>query len=244
MIAAAGAAAVLFGALYGELFGPTKVLPTLWLEPLGSPTRLLGVAIVAGVGLLAASYVIGIVNRYREGGMLLALTADSGVAGLLLLGGGSVVALGAFTHATVLELAGLVIIAVAIIPLLLGLRAEAGSGPTAVLEVMIGLLDELLRLFSNVFSFARLAAFGLMHAAIGQVVLHAAGSLTGTPIGVVAAALTFAVGWTAAFALEGLVVAVQALRLEYYELFSRLFVGEGRPFAPFRLPLISTKEAR
>jgi V/A-type H+-transporting ATPase subunit I len=37
---------------------------------------------------------------------------------------------------------------------------------------------------------------------------------------------------------------VQALRLEYYELFSRLFVGEGRPFTPFRLPLISTEEAR
>jgi len=244
MIAAAGAAAVLFGALYGELFGPSKVLPTLWLEPLDSPTRLLAVAIVAGVGLLAAGYLIGIVNRYREGGVLLALTADSGVPGLLLLGGGSVVALGAFTHTAALKPAGLVIIAVAIIPLLLGLRAEAGSGPTAVLQVLIGLLDELLRLFSNVFSFARLAAFGLMHAAIGQVVLHAAGSLTGTPIGDGAAALTFAVGWAAAFALEGLVVAVQALRLEYYELFSRLFVGEGRPFTPFHLPLISTKEAR
>jgi V/A-type H+/Na+-transporting ATPase subunit I len=37
---------------------------------------------------------------------------------------------------------------------------------------------------------------------------------------------------------------VQALRLEYYELFSRLFIGEGRAFTPFRLPLISTEEAR
>ncbi len=244
MIAAAGAAAALFGALYGELFGPTKVLPTLWLEPLDSPTRLLAVAIAAGVGLLAAGYLIAIVNRYREGGVLLALTADSGVPGLLLLAGGSLVALGALTHRPLLEPAGLLVVGVAVLPLVLGLRADAGSGPTAVLEVLIGLLDELLRLFSNVFSFARLAAFGLMHAAIGQVVLHAAGSLTGTAVGDLAAALTFAVGWAAAFALEGLVVAVQALRLEYYELFSRLFVGEGRQFAPFRLPLISTKEAR
>ena len=176
--------------------------------------------------------------------MLLALTADSGVPGLLLLAGGSLVALGALTHRPLLEPAGLLVVGVAVLPLVLGLRADAGSGPTAVLEVLIGLLDELLRLFSNVFSFARLAAFGLMHAAIGQVVLHAAGSLTGTAVGDLAAALTFAVGWAAAFALEGLVVAVQALRLEYYELFSRLFVGEGRQFAPFRLPLMSTKEAR
>ena len=58
------------------------------------------------------------------------------------------------------------------------------------------------------------------------------------------AVATFTVGWTAAFALEGLVVSVQALRLEYYELFSRLFVREGRPFRPFRMPLISTEEAR
>ena len=110
--------------------------------------------------------------------------------------------------------------------------------------MLIGLLDAVVRLFSNVFSFARLAAFGLMHAAIGQVVLHAAGSLTGTPIGDFAAAVVFALGLVVAFALEGLVVAVQALRLEYYELFSRMFAREGRPFRPFRLPPLSTEEAR
>jgi V/A-type H+/Na+-transporting ATPase subunit I len=244
MIASAGAATILFGALYGELFGPTKLLPTLWLAPLDSPTRLLLVAIIAGVGLLAAGYLIGIVNRYREGGALFALTANSGVPGLALLAGGGAMAIGIATRTAWLEPAGLVIAGLAIVPLVLGLRADAGSGATAVLEVLIGLLDELLRLFSNAFSFARLAAFGLMHAAIGQVVLHAAGSLIGTPLGDVAAAATFAIGWSAALALEGLVVAVQALRLEYYELFSRLFVGEGRPFRPFRLPLISTEEAR
>ena len=244
MIAAAGASAVLFGALYGELFGPTKVLPTLWLAPLDSPTRLLTVAVAAGIGLLAAGYLIGIVNRYREGGALLALTADSGVPGLALLAGGVLAVLGIATHGALLTPAGLAIVAVAVVPLVLGLRAEAGSGATAILEVLIGLLDELLRLFSNVFSFARLAAFGLMHAAIGQVVLHAAGSLTGSPLGDLGAVATFLVGWTAAFALEGLVVSVQALRLEYYELFSRLFVHEGRAFRPFRLPLIPTEEAR
>ena len=244
MIAAAGTCAVLFGALYGELFGPTKLLPTLWLAPLDSPTRLLAVAIAAGIGLLAAGYVIGIINRFREGGALLALTADSGVPGLALLAGGVLAVLGIASHASWMTPAGLAIVAVAIVPLVLGLRAESGSGATAILVVLIGLLDELLRLFSNVFSFARLAAFGLMHAAIGQVVLHAAGSLTGSPLGDLSAIATFTVGWTAAFALEGLVVSVQALRLEYYELFSRLFVREGRPFRPFSLPLISTEEAR
>ena len=244
MIAAPGAASVVFGLLYGELFGPTKVLPTLWLAPLDSPTRLLAVAIIVGGCLLAAGYLIGIINRWREGGLGLALTAGSGVPGLMLLAGGGLVAVGAAAHMSLLETLGLAAAVVALVPLGVGLRAEAGGGATGILEVMIGLFDTLLRLFSNVFSFARLAAFGLMHAAIGQVVLHAAGGLTGSPIGDLLAALVFALGWAAAFALEGLVVAVQALRLEYYELFSRLFTGEGRPFRPLRLPLLSTEEAR
>jgi V/A-type H+-transporting ATPase subunit I len=244
MIAASGAAAVVFGALYGELFGPTKLLPTLWLAPLDAPTRLLTVAIVAGGLLLAASYLIGIVNRWREGGATLALTASSGVPGLALLAGAGVAAVGVSAHAAPVEIAGLVLAAAATVPLLVGLAAESGGGATGVLEVAIGLLDALVRLFSNVFSFARLAAFGLMHAAIGQVVLHAAGSVLGTPVGDVAGVLVFAVGWAAAFALEGLVVAVQALRLEYYELFSRLFTHDGRLFRPFSLPLLSTEEPR
>jgi V/A-type H+/Na+-transporting ATPase subunit I len=244
LIAASGAASVVFGALYGELFGPTGLVPTLWLAPLDQATRLLTFAIAAGGCLLAVSYLIGIVNRWREGGAALALTAGSGVPGFVLLAGGGLVATGILAHMGSLQIAGLLLAAVAIVPLTVGLRAGAGGGATGVLEVVIGLFDALVRLFSNVFSFARLAAFGLMHAAIGQVVLHAAGSLTGTPIGDVAAAVTFFVGWAVAFALEGLVVTVQALRLEYYELFSRLFAGEGRPFRPFSLPLLSTEEAR
>jgi V/A-type H+-transporting ATPase subunit I len=243
MIAASGAASVVFGVLYGELFGPTELLPTLWLSPLDEATRLLAVAIAAGAALLAVAYLIGTVNRWREGGPALALTAGSGAPGFMLLTGGGLVAIGFAAGAPLLQIVGLALAAVAIVPLTVGLRAQAGGGATGVLEVVIGLFDALVRLFSNVFSFVRLAAFGLMHAAIGQVVLHAAGSLLGTPVGDVAAAVTFAVGWTAAFALEGLVVAVQALRLEYYELFSRLFIGEGRPFRPFRLPLLSTEEA-
>ena len=47
--------------------------------------------------------------------------------------------------------------------------------------------------------------------------------------------MLFAVGSALAFALEALVAAVQALRLEYYELFSRVFVAQGRPFRPWRL---------
>ena len=45
-----------------------------------------------------------------------------------------------------------------------------------------------------------------------------------------------------AFALEALVASIQALRLEYYELFSRIFAGEGHAFAPWHIPLASGRE--
>ena len=33
--------------------------------------------------------------------------------------------------------------------------------------------------------------------------------------------------------LEGLIVGIQVLRLEYYEMFSRFYEGDGKPFVPF-----------
>jgi V/A-type H+/Na+-transporting ATPase subunit I len=244
MVAALGAVSVVFGALYGELFGPTKVLPVLWLDPLVSPTRLLAVAVLLGGCLLAAGSVLGCVNRWRERGPRLALTDASALPGLMLVIGGGLVVLGVAARAAAVEAAGLVLAAAALLGETIGLRAEAGRGVAAVGVVLMGLLDVVLRVFSNVFSFARLAAFGLMHAALGQVVFHAAGGLTGSAGGDVAAGAVFFVGWGMAFALEGLVVAVQALRLEYYELFSRVFARLGRPFRPWSLPLLSGEEAR
>ncbi|HEX7552585.1 MAG TPA: hypothetical protein VF378_03465, partial [Geothrix sp.] len=59
------------------------------------------------------------------------------------------------------------------------------------------------------------------------------------------ASLVFVLGNALAFALEALVAGVQALRLEYYELFSRIFQSEGRPFHPWApdLSLASPDEA-
>src|SRR6185436_17492244 len=87
--AAAGAAAAAFGLLYGEAFGPTGLVPTVWMAPLDDPVRLLVVAIAIGAILLSVSYGIGTLNRFREDGSLVAILAPSGVAGfLLLLAGG------------------------------------------------------------------------------------------------------------------------------------------------------------
>ena len=119
-----------------------------------------------------------------------------------------------------------------------GLLASAGGGAAGAAEAGVGLFDLVLRLGSNLVSFARLAAFGLTHAALGAVIWQATvGLWPQGGLGAVGAVLVFLLGNAVAFALEGLVAAIQALRLEYYELFSRVFDTEGWPFRPWHVPL-------
>ena len=103
----------------------------------------------------------------------------------------------------------------------------------------------MVRLGANVISFARLAAFGLTHAVLGWVIWDATTGLWGQGVaGPVAAVLVFLVGTAIAFALEALVAGIQALRLEYYELFSRVFQTQGRPFRPWRVPVVDPPRSR
>ncbi|HEY5386071.1 MAG TPA: V-type ATPase 116kDa subunit family protein, partial [Acidimicrobiales bacterium] len=107
----------------------------------------------------------------------------------------------------------------------------------------VEMFDAVLRIGTNTVSFARLAAFGLTHAALGGIVWSGTTGLwhRGPALRLLAAAV-FVAGNAVAFALEGLVAGVQALRLEYYELFSRIFTAEGRQFRPWRVPTLSMKE--
>ena len=243
-IGGAGIAATAFGALYGEFFGPTGVLPVLWLAPLDDPVRLLEVAVGVGAVFLAVSYAMGIVNRWREGGTRLALYAPSGIAGATLFLGAAIAVAGLLLPMSWLVIAGAVTAFAGFVLATFGLFAESGGGPTGVAQTGVGAFDLLVRLGSNLVSFARLGAFGMTHAALGWVVWQATVALTGLGIlGTVAAVIVFVVGNVITFALEALVAGVQALRLEFYELFSRVFVGEGNPFRPWRIPTYTPEVA-
>ncbi|MEV5312457.1 V-type ATPase 116kDa subunit family protein [Streptomyces sp. NPDC052610] len=237
-VAAAGLAATLAGVAYGEFFGPTGVLPVVWLAPLDEPMRLLAVAVGLGAVLLVVAYAAGIVNRWREGGPAAALYATTGIAGAALYLGLAVVAGCVWLDQAAYGVAGAVIAAVGLALTGVGLYATTAGGPGGAVQTGIQLFDAVVRIGSNVVSFARLAAFGLTHAALGAIVSDGTTALAGRgPVGVVAAVLVFLLGNALAFSLEALVVGVQALRLEFYELFSRLFEGEGRPFRPWHLPV-------
>ena len=90
------------------------------------------------------------------------------------------------------------------------------------------LFEVLLSYFSNSLSFVRVGAFAVSHAAMMEVVLMLSGAQSGSInwFGIVLGNL-FVMG------MEGLIVGIQVLRLEYYELFSRFYSGTGREFLPY-----------
>ena len=90
------------------------------------------------------------------------------------------------------------------------------------------MFEMLLSYFSNTLSFVRVGAFAVSHAAMMEVVMMLAGAESGS--------LNWAVviiGNLFVCAMEGLIVGIQVLRLEYYEIFSRFYKGSGREFKPY-----------
>ena len=241
----AGIASVGFGLLYGEAFGPTGLVPTLWLRPLDEPETLLLAGLVSGSVLMSITFAIAATNRWREGGPALALYATSGIAGSLLFAGAAVFIGGQAGAIAWLWQAGLVMAVAGAVLVFVGLLAESGTGPSGVAQAMVEMFDTVLRLGSNVVSFTRLAAFGLTHAVITGVVWDGTVNLWNrmSAVTIAAAVALFVLGNIAGFALGALVGAIQALRLEYYEMFSRLVVSEGRPFAPWHLPVERSEES-
>jgi V/A-type H+-transporting ATPase subunit I len=242
-VGGAGVAATVFGLLYGEFFGPTGVVPVIWLDPLSQPVTLLLAAVGVGVILLAGAYALGTVNRWREGGWAAALYAPSGIAGSVLFLGAGLAATAWYAHQAVLLWIGGLAAVAALALALAGFLAAAGGGGTGLVQALVELGDMVIRLGSNVVSFTRLAAFGLTHAALGLLVWQGTRALwdRGGAAGAAAVAV-FLAGAAVTFSLEALVAGVQALRLEYYELFSRVFVTQGRPFRPWHLSVVTGPE--
>ncbi|HEY7488439.1 MAG TPA: V-type ATPase 116kDa subunit family protein [Streptosporangiaceae bacterium] len=243
-VVGAGVTSTIFGLLYGEFFGPTQAIPVLWLAPLEEPMRLLGAALAVGAVLLIGAYAIGTLNRRREGGWRVALYDPSGVAGAAAFIGFIVAAGGAYLGLFALTVIGGTLAAIGLILALVGFLAAAGRGATAIVQAAVELFDLVVRLGANLVSFTRLAAFGMTHAALGAIVWSgtvALWSMSGSAAvwGPVAAVVLFVAGNTLAFSLEALVAGVQALRLEYYELFSRLFQSQGRVFRPWHVPILT-----
>ncbi|MGB1111018.1 MAG: V-type ATP synthase subunit I, partial [Gammaproteobacteria bacterium] len=226
----AGGMAVLFGFLYGSVFGVEHWIHPLWIAPMSDPKYMLTVALVWGIAFISLGSVIAIANRLSSNDLLGALFDSGGVLSLIvyyaLLGGAVNVTLGQGW-----PLAASVVLAVTLL-LLVAYQWIQSDAPAAerALVVLIETFELISGYVSNSLSFLRIAAFSLNHVALSLAVFALADMMTGP-----AHWLMLIMGNLFVIVLEGMIVTIQTLRLEYYEGFSRYFYGDGVPFKPLRL---------
>lgn len=229
VMTAAGLAGTVFGVLYGTVLG-APLLPPLWLRPLDGIQDLLLASVAAGVGVLNLGFALNLVTRARArdwGGLLL---DKSGVLGVLfywtLLAGGILLLLGKLAPWTCLAALGTL---AAVLWLREPLQERlAGRRPPPIGETLVTgffeLFEAVLGYASNSLSFVRLGAFAVAHEGLSAMVLRYSGGPGGW--------LVMLFGTVLIVGFEGLVVGIQALRLEYFEFFGRFYRGDGTPFVP------------
>ncbi len=248
IISCCGIFSTIFGLLFGSVFGFEDIIEPVWLSPqqamtnlpfIGKLNTVFVVAIGLGMFIIMLCMVLNIINSLRDHDTEKIYFDTNGVAGLVFyLALASTIVLymsGKALPATVI-LVVMFVVPLAVMffkePLtaILEKKAERIEGGVGmfITQGLFELFEVLLSYFSNTLSFVRVGAFAVSHAAMMQVVLMRAGAEAGSPNwAVVIGGNLFVCG------MEGLIVGIQVLRLEYYELFSRFYRGSGRAFRPY-----------
>ena len=104
-----------------------------------------------------------------------------------------------------------------------------------IMEGIVEILESAIYYVSNSVSFLRVAAFALAHTVLSTIVFLLADMVGGAPGGIVFQILVILIGNSIIIVLEGLIVTIQVVRLQYYEFFSKFFTESGEEFTPFTL---------
>jgi len=251
LLMAGGTSSVVFGIIYGSCFGIEGLKRhALWHDPLeGNPAQLMLGTIAFGAIVLSLGVLLNVANKIRRGQVREAILNKFGILGLVFYWGIiATIALEARASAT--DSSVYWIAAVIGIPLgtwalrepaeLLSSRRSghehAGGLGGAFASSVVEAFDAVLAFFANSISFVRLAAYAMSHAALLMAMITLAEQLESIPtVGPILHILVLGVGNLVVIALEGLVAAVQGLRLQYYEFFGKFYSGTGYAFSPFRL---------
>ncbi|KAA6184953.1 ATPase [Thiohalocapsa marina] len=216
-----GASAMVFGLLFGSLFGMEHLFPPLWLHPLAHPLLVLAVPLVFAVGLLSLGQLLSGLGALRRGQFGAWLRVD---AGFLVLYLGLVLALA-------LPGSGLGWLAVVGLVWYLGGAFVQAHRLLGALSALGHLAENGLQLLTNTLSFARVGAFALAHAALSSAIVTMAAAAPAW-----AGLLILLLGNVVVILLEGLVVSIQTTRLVLFEFFNRFLRGNGRRFLPLPAP--------
>lgn len=246
ILARLGLSSVLFGFLYGSVFGFEDVLPTYIVKPMANINVILIAAVIMGILLLTVGFVYNLANSLKNRDLESGVFSRNGLAGLLfywlllywalsnVLRWETVLSGKALLMA-ILFLAALMFFRQPLANWLAGKR-PLYQEPKAdyYMEGGFGILETFLNMFTNTLSFVRVGAFAINHVGLfiafqtlAQMISNSFGSV-----------LLLVCGNIIIIGLEGLIVFIQGLRLEYYEIFSKFFQGAGYEYHPFRIPQV------
>lgn len=102
-----------------------------------------------------------------------------------------------------------------------------------VMEGIVEILETLSGYISNTVSFLRVGAFALSHAVLSFIIWTMAEKVGEATFGSLWSAIIVIFGNAVIILLEGMIVAIQVTRLQYYEFFSKFFTETGTRFKPF-----------
>ena len=234
---AGGLSSIIFGLLYGSIFGSENVLPSLFIRPMENIQTMLIYGIFIGVILIISAMIMNIKNGIKNKDKKKVFFDTNGIAGLVFYL--TVLIAGVYFLVNGKMIVSMSFLSVFILlPLVLimfkdniseKLFKEHFLEKTSMVEKIFEIIEILLSFASNTISFVRIAAFAINHVGLCMAVYILSSMVSGTGSTVITI-----IGNVIVIVLEGLIVGIQVLRLEYYELFSRFYSGNGKEYKPLR----------
>lgn len=243
-----GISSAIFGLIYGSVFGFEEALDPLYHKiglsgkPIHIMDNTMGVllaAIMIGVAIIFISIIINIFISFKHRDYVNGVFGNNGIAGLVVFGailagiGGMMT--GIADLFTMPYIIGLIIVPVIVMffrePLGCLCKGEKfhmeGGVGDFIASNFFEVFEFMLGYATNTLSFVRIGGFVFSHAGMMSVVmlLSETASKGVSPVIIVLGNI-FVMG------MEGLIVGIQVLRLEFYEVFSRFYDGDGHAFEP------------
>ena len=240
IIAIAGISAIVFGFLYGSIFGFEDMLPALWRRPSGDITGTLLFAAGLGIALITVSILLNMYNAFRRGEVGSLIFGANGAAGLVFYGAVTMLAARVLLFGR--PITG-VVIAVTLFPLIfvtlkIPLERFISGKPILpesgvlqfIFNIAVELFETLLTYVTNTISFVRVGAFAISHAGMMHIVIQLSQGAAGSRNWMI-----LILGNLLVLVIEGLLVGIQVLRLDFYEMFSRFYTGGGKKFVATKI---------
>ncbi|HOP47446.1 MAG TPA: V-type ATPase 116kDa subunit family protein [Desulfobacteraceae bacterium] len=240
-----GCSAIIFGFFYGSFFSNEHLIPALWFHPMEDIMNLFFAVIMMGAVFNTAGIILNIINGLLIKNYDDAFFGSRGLAGLTIYAGSvfffvRYIKIG--TVPSIIEMIGFIFFPIFIFSMrnILGYFFLGNKNPFPhgafeyFIETLVEIIEMLSSFLGNTISFIRAGAFALSHAGLSIAVYTLAG-LVNSDLTSVTALSIIVIGNLSIILLEGLICGIQAMRLEYYEIFGKFFKGDGMGFAPFSL---------